>query len=167
MDEYQQQLKHFHPIKSANLVAGLLIDPIFHANTIRIESLVHYILANCGGKQRPSSKKVKAWLNDFPPISDAAYMEDPVENVFVTKVLTDRGDFRIYEGMWEANDFCLQKVLDTIKPIPESFDLNSLFGPIQALLSLSEEVANVIKQIIIKLQTVKTKQISMCPTMRC
>lgn len=141
MDEYQQQLKHFHPIKSANLVAGLLIDPTFHANTIRIESLVHYILANCGGKQRPSSKKVKAWLNDFPPISDAAYMEDPVEDVFVTKVLTDRGDFRIYEGMWEANDFCLQKVVDTIKPIPESFDLNSLFRPIQALSSLSEEVA--------------------------
>ena len=133
MDEYQQQLKHFHPIKSANLVAGLLIDPRFHANTIRIEALVHYILANCGGTQRPSSKKVQAWLNDFPPISGAAYMEDPVEDVFVTKVLTDRGDFRIYEGMWEANDFCLQKVLDTIKPIPESFDLNSLFRPIQAL----------------------------------
>lgn len=141
MDEYQQQLKYFHPIKSANLVAGLLVDPRFHANTIRIEALVHYILANCGGTQRPSSKKVQAWLNDFPPISGAAYMEDPLEDVFVTKVLTDRGDFRIYEGIWEANDFCLQKVLDTIKPIPTSFDLNSLFRPLQALLSLSEEVA--------------------------
>jgi hypothetical protein len=141
MDDYQQQLKYFHPIKAANLVAGLLLDPRFHANTFRIEALVHYILTNCSGTQRPSSKKVQAWLNDFPQISNAAYIEDPVEDVFVSKVLTDRGDFRIYQGIWEANDFCLQKVLDTIKPIPASFDLNSLFRPLQALLSLSEEVA--------------------------
>ena len=138
---YQQQLKYFHPIKSANLVAGLIIDPRFHANTIRLEALLHYILANCVGKQRPSSKEIQAWLNDFPPISDTAFMEDPMEDVFVTKVLTDHGDFRIYEGVWEANDFCLQRVLDTIKSIPSSFNLDSLFRPVQALLSVSEEVA--------------------------
>ena len=102
MDEYQQKLKYFHPIKSANLVAGLLINPKFHANTIRIEALVHYILPNCGGTQSPSSKKIQSWLNEFPPISGTAYTEDPVEDVFVTKVLTNRGDYRIYEGIWEV-----------------------------------------------------------------
>lgn len=141
MQEYTNELTRFNPIKSANLVAGLLVHPKFHANTFRIEGLIHYILANCAGKQRPSPKKIRSWLNDFPPVSGAAFMEDPVEDVFVTNIMTDKGDFRIYEGIWEANDFCLQKVLDTIRPIPPSFDLDSLFNPIHALLSLSEKVA--------------------------
>ena len=135
-------IKKFDPIKSASLVAGLLVNPRFHANTIRIEALVHYILANCSGKRRPPTKQIRSWLNDFPPISGAAHMEDPVEDVFVTNIMTDKGDFRIYEGIWEANDFYLQKVLDTIRPIPPSFDIDSLFKPIYALLNLSEEVAN-------------------------
>ncbi len=138
----RNEISKFHPIKSANLVASLLVSPKFHANTVRIEALIHYILANCGGVQEPSSKIIQSWLNDFSPVSNISYMEDPVEDVFVTKVLTQHGDFRIYEGIWEANDFFLQKVLDTIKSIPSSFDASSLFKPIRALLSLSEEVAN-------------------------
>lgn len=141
MDDFKKQHEYFHPIKSANLVAGLLVIPRYHANTIRIEALIHYILANFMGEQSLSSNKIQVWLNDFPPVSDASFLEDPVEDVFVTKILTAIGDFRIYEGVWEANDFCLQKVLDTIKPIPERFNINSLFRPIHALLSLSEEIA--------------------------
>ena len=68
-------------------------------------------------------------------------MEDPVEDVFITHIMTDQGDFRIYEGTWEANDFHLQKVLDTIKSIPPHFDLPSLFRPIYSLLNISEKVA--------------------------
>lgn len=130
MDHVKTGLENCHPLKSANLIAGLLVDPKFNANTFRIETLIHYVLINCTGVQRPSYKKIRSWLNDFTPISSAANMEDPVEDVFVTSVMTEKGDFRLYGGIWEANDFCLQKVLDTINSIPPSYDLNSLFKPI-------------------------------------
>ena len=136
-----ESIANFHPIKAARLVAGLLVCSKYHANTLRIEKLIHAILANASGSQRPSPGKISSWLNKSSSISSSRFMEDPVEDVFITHIMTDQGDFRIYEGTWEANDFHLQKVLDTIKSIPPHFDLPSLFRPIYSLLNISEKVA--------------------------
>ena len=136
-----ESVTNFHPIKAARLVAGLLVCSKYHANTLRIEKLIHAILANASGSQRPSPGKISSWLNKSSSISSSRFMEDPVEDVFITHIMTDQGDFRIYGGVWEANDFYLQKVLDTTRSLPSHFDLSSLFRPIYALLNISEKVA--------------------------
>ena len=133
--------ENFNPIKSCNLAAGLLVDKRFHSNTYRVEKLIHLTLAHCKGNKTPSSKVIQSWINDFSPISSSEYLEDPVEDVFTSNIYTEWGDFRIYEGIWEANDFHLQIVLDTLKDIPERYNPKEFFEPIKALLSLSEEVA--------------------------
>ncbi len=150
MNELPREIREANPIKSASLVSGLLLAPRFHANTFRIELLIHYLLSHSDGKLQPSSKRIQRWLNDFNPISAASYMDDPVEDVFVAGVMTQWGDFRIYNGLWEGNDFFLQKVLDTIQSIPPNMGSGSLFKPIHALLSISEEVLTVITLHFIK-----------------
>jgi len=141
VNDLSREILETDSIKSASLVSGLLLIPRFHANTFRIELLIHYLLSHSEGKLQPSSERIQRWLNDFSPISSGLYMEDPVEDVFVAAVMTQWGDFRIYSGLWEGNDFFLQKVLDTIQSIPPDMGSDLLFKPIHALLSLSEEVA--------------------------
>ena len=125
--------------KTANLIAGLFLEPSLHTNTLRIEKLLHYALANCKGEQIPSSGRIESWLNRFEPIRDLAKQEDPAEDSFVTSVMTDRGNFRIYSGIWVGNGFYLQKILDAATCL--SLDTGSLFRPINALLAISEAVA--------------------------
>lgn len=141
MDTILQDIQEADPIRSSTLVAGMLIDPLYHANTIRLELLIHYLLSHSDGKLLPSSEVIQHWLNNSDPIGSAFYIEDPVEDVFVANVMTQWGDFRIYNGVWEGNDFYLQKVLDTIQSIPTHMGSESLLKPIHAILCLSEEVA--------------------------
>ena len=141
INQLPQEIREADPIKSANLVSGLLLVPRFHANTFRLELLIHFLVSHSGGKQHSSSKRIQRWLNNFNPISSAFYMEDPVEDVFVSRVMTQWGDYRIYNGLWEGNDFYLQKVLDTIQSVPPNLGSDSLFKPVHMLLCLSEEVA--------------------------
>jgi hypothetical protein len=52
------ELEPFHPLKAATLVAGLLTEPSVQANTIRIEALIHLLLAFANGTVAPSPAPV-------------------------------------------------------------------------------------------------------------
>ena len=43
LPDFGAMLEPFHPVKSAALVAGLLGYPSLHANTLRLEMLVHVL----------------------------------------------------------------------------------------------------------------------------
>lgn len=95
-------------------IAGFLTVPALQANTIRIEILVHLAVVRCCGKRKPGLPEIRNWLNRQLGDTQIARLEDPVEDVFVSNVETPEGNRRLFEGIWESNDYFVQAVLDTL-----------------------------------------------------
>jgi hypothetical protein len=115
-------LKNYSKQHVIALAAGMLTVPKFQANCYRLEILIHLAVANCSGKTKPTRQHIMNWLNR--QLGDhAALMEDPVEDVFVTNVVTKRGAFRILGGTWEMPDLSTNILLQCIKWPPLSRQL--------------------------------------------
>lgn len=121
--------------------AGLLTAPSLQANTIRLEMLVHLAVAHCQGKEKPGYTELGRWLNQYLGQTQMAMWEDPVEDVFVTNVDTPEGNRRVFEGIWESNDYFLQTVLDTLTSRKAPQEFHELLRPAFSLLRLSDCVA--------------------------
>ena len=68
--------------------------------------------------------------------------EDPAENVFITNIATPTGNFRIFEGNRNPNDYNVQTIIDTMYRCQNIKVCGKLFKSAFALLRLSECVAN-------------------------
>jgi hypothetical protein len=121
--------------------AGLLTAPHLQANALRLELLVHLAVAHCTGKKMPGDREIGRWLNRYLGTTQLARLEDPAEDVFVTNIETPEGNRRIFEGIWESNDYFLQIALDTLMSHEAPQACRDLLGPAFALLRLSECVA--------------------------
>jgi hypothetical protein len=135
-------LNKYEPRTTIAWSAGLLTAPQLQANTFRIELLIHLAVAHCAGKKKPGYSDVEEWLNQKHLGQRlVSRLEDPVEDVFVTNVETPKGNYRIFEGIWESNDYSLQVMIDTLmdRNSPDEYWilLQSAFG----LLRLSDCVA--------------------------
>jgi hypothetical protein len=139
--ELQTYLEVFDPIASAALLAGLLTEPSFLANTLRLELSVHLFLGYARGSRKPNRRELQHLLNEELGATFFALMEDPPEDVFVSNVTTAAGNFRIFEGIWESSDFYLQRVLNIIETLPDDEKVYQLRREVFAILKVSEEIA--------------------------
>lgn len=131
----------YAPRATITRAAGLLTAPSLQANTLRLELLVHLAVAHCAGKKKPSYGEFGRWLNNHLDQPDISGFEDPVEDVFITNVDTPEGTRRVFEGVWESNDYFLQVVLDTLLSCETLERCRPLLRPVFALLRLSDCVA--------------------------
>jgi len=122
-------------------LGGLLTAPALQANTIRIETLVHLAVAHCHGYRKPSLTEIDGWLNKYLGNTRIALLEDPVEDVFITNVETPEGNRRVFEGIWESNDYFVQIVLETLDSPGAPPVCRDLLLSAFALLKLSDCVA--------------------------
>ena len=141
MAKLAQILSRHSPRDTIARTAGLLTAPELQANTIRLELLVHLTVAHCAGKKRPSYEELGRWLNYHLGQANIPSLEDPVEDVFITNVGTPEGNRRVFEGIWESNDYFLQVVIDNLlnSNVPE--ECRNILLPAFALLQLSDCVA--------------------------
>lgn len=84
--------------------AGMLVVPKFQANTYRLEFLVHLAVASCSGSQKVSWKHLEHWLNRQLGIRNIAGLEDPPEDVFVSNVICNSGEYLVQGGLGESSD---------------------------------------------------------------
>ncbi len=138
----KKKLRPFHPIKAAALISGLLTLPALHANTLRLEMLIHIILSHSLGNKEPIAQHIHLWLNKELGATSFASLEDPVEDVFITNVITEVGNIRIFEGVWESSDFYLQRLLNVIRILPDGPSTRQLNREVYGILMLSEEIAD-------------------------
>jgi hypothetical protein len=120
-------------------IASLLTLPEFHANSVRLEVLMHLAVAHCAGQQKPTWNEIGRWLNES--LAPLAHFEDPVEDVFITNVISGLGNHRMFEGLWVSGDFWTQNALDVLSGIPNDPHGARLRWHVGALLKLSEELA--------------------------
>lgn len=139
--DWGKYLSEFKYKETVAIAAGLLTLPRLSANSIRCETLVHLAVAYSRGCRQPNRTTFKTVLNEFMGGSQVAVIEDPQEDVFVSNILTENGDLRVFNALWEANDYFTQTLIDitTHYQVPES--LKKTRDSCISLLKLSEEVA--------------------------
>ena len=133
--------ENIDPIKGAAFFAGLLTQPDLQSNTLRLEALIHIILASCTGKRKLNPKNANK-LFQLLNKTFYGYGEDPAEDVFISNIISDKGNFRIFEGIWESNTFTLQRFVDILNYTPDLELFNEIKISVYSLLKLSEEIAN-------------------------
>ena len=120
-------------------LVGLSLCPEFQANLLRIITLIHVALAEARGAKRATRKDLAELLNGFGD-HDARRYEDPPEDVFVSSVATPQGQYRIFNGIYPASDYGLQRLLSAV--LAQNFAQHEQVSQrCQALLRLSETVA--------------------------
>jgi hypothetical protein len=135
-----RDLRELDPLETAAMFSSLLTIPGLQSNCIRIEALVHMALAYGEGRATPTNEFVE---QSFKCLGDGqcGMMEDPSEDEFVTLASTPSGNFRIFEGIWQGASFHLERILDVVESMPDQEPFTCLRNSIQALLTLSDAVA--------------------------
>ncbi len=131
----QKSLAKYDPYSAASLLAALLTFPQLQENQYRIEYLQLTVLRFCRGKQKLSYKRLGELLNEDCP-DYVKHQEDPLEDVYVSTTGDSKGEYLIFEGLFEENAFFLQELLEVlnVRPPPAS---ETILEKIRALLRVS------------------------------
>jgi len=105
------RLNKFNKAATLAMLGGLLTDPELHANTVRLEVLLHLVALRSNGKLRPTATQLREWLNQILGEDLVGHQEDPPEDVFIANVVSGSGNSLLFEGIWEANAGYVQAVL--------------------------------------------------------
>lgn len=137
----KQNLHRYNRWETARLLAGLLTIPECQPNTIRLETLVHIVVATARGARVPRRDDLVVWFNRHFSVPSIAAMEDPLEDVMVSNVVDVSGNHRIFEGIWESNAYWLQCLLHVLEQMPPAPEISAVLRSAAALLDLSNAVA--------------------------
>ncbi len=138
----RRSLKRHRFESTAGRLAGLLTVPSLQANTCRLEVLVHLAVAHCDGVLDPVPERISHWLNSDIGSRLVVNLEDPAEDVFITNVGTPFGNFRLFEGNCDSNDYFVQTILVLLGGRSAQREWRELLGPIMGMLKVSECVAD-------------------------
>ncbi len=121
------------------LISSLLTIPEYQTNCIRLEVLLALVVTYCNGKKKPENKDIGRWFYKIGK-SKSSIGEDPAEDVFVSLVQGENGDYRILEGVWEAAGFYTQIVLDVVLTMPNGKGFDSIKRSVISMLKISDEL---------------------------
>lgn len=128
------------PTTTAATIARMLTEPPLQANCLILETMVHLALARGRGHRTPKQSEVAAWFQALRR-GRPGHMQDPAEDVFVSRVPTRLGNFRIFEGIWEKAGFYLLRLFNALHTAPAGQPWDSIRSSVHAMLILSEAVA--------------------------
>lgn len=131
----------FDPLRLACSFGGLLTEPSLQSNCVRLEALVHLSLATANGTRKPS-ERIVAQLFEGVESGTLGCLEDTAEDVFVSLIVTPRGNFRVLEGIWESAGFHTQRVLNALELIPRGPRYDYMRECVYALLKFSDMVCD-------------------------
>ena len=126
----------------AQPLAGLLIRPENHIATKRFEALIHLAALTCRGTFAPIRRQLREWLNVIILHDPITTIEDPVEDVFVSNVITSFGNARLFMGGWYGNDHYAQACLFALSKIDDRPSVTAVQRHVTAMLRLSDAVAD-------------------------
>ena len=101
-----RDLSDYDPSTAIPLLASLLTLPGYHSHCIRFEILVILAVVYCHGRKKACIQQAVRWFYLIGK-SRCVIGEDPAEDVFVSLVRDGRGDYRLFNGVWEGQVFTL------------------------------------------------------------
>lgn len=138
-NELVRDLSAYDPAVAVPLLASLLTLPDYQSQCIRLEILVALAVAHCRGRKKAHINELKRWFSQIGK-SRCVIAEDPAEDVFVSLVQDDHGDYRLLEGVWEGAGFYTQRILDIVAAIPDETPFAQVKKTARALLTISDMV---------------------------
>ena len=134
-------LSTYDPTVAVPLLAGLLTLPDYQSHCLRLEILVALAVAYCHGRKKANVNEAQRWFSQIGK-SQCAASEDPAEDVFVSLIQDDRGNYRLFEGVWEAAGFYTQRVLDVVATMPDNGQFGQIKKGVRAMLTISDMVCD-------------------------
>ena len=115
--------------------------PENHGATARLEMLLHLAALGCRGSQAPTRRHLQEWLNDVVLQDPITEFEGPVEDVYISNVVTWFGNVRMLEGRWEGNSYYVQTCIAALLRVADRPWAAEALAHAEALLRLSEAVS--------------------------
>lgn len=134
-----RDLSRYDPTVAIPLLASLLTLPKLQSHCIRLEILVVLAVVYCRGRKKANIGDAVRWFAQIGK-SQCVMGEDPAEDVFVSLVQDRNGDYRLFEGVWEAAGFYTHRVLDVITTMPDTGQFGQIKKSVRALLVISDMV---------------------------
>ncbi len=121
-------------------IAGLLTSPQWHASTPSIEILQHLAVVTARGRHVLTPAELPSWLTQLGdgPVDS---IENPVDNLFVSRVVSPHRNYLIFAGTHDAPGYYLERFLDVLEGMPAAEPFAALRRAAYALLALSNAVA--------------------------
>ncbi|MBO6878304.1 MAG: hypothetical protein JJ873_12930 [Maricaulis sp.] len=133
------EIETYHPLRSAELVAALQLEPGLLGNNLRIDALAQLCVALGKGRRRPSEKTINRWFQRLDDTHAGLY-EDPPEGLFVGLIRCSHGEFMVLEGAWESPIFYLQRFVDIVDGMPDERDFAPIKEAVFNALRISNEI---------------------------
>ncbi|MBA4801053.1 MAG: hypothetical protein H2040_04265 [Euryhalocaulis sp.] len=137
-EQIRVTLAKFDPIKLSLTIAGLMTEPDYQGNEIRLDWAIRWALALSAGKKTPKKRDLNRILNQFAEDTGVTRLEDPPESVFVENLPTNRGNFRLLPGVWETAGRKTELVMSAFEQLADAPQKKDALDSIYALLTLSE-----------------------------
>ena len=134
-------LSTYDPTVAVPLLGGLLTLPEYQSHCLRLEILVALAVAYCHGRKKANVNEAQRWFSQLGN-SRCAASEDPAEDVFVSLIQDDRGNYRLLEGVREEASFYTQRVLDVIATMPDKGQFGQINKSFRAMLIISDMVCD-------------------------
>lgn len=119
------------------LLAGLLTLPEYQSHCVRLEVLVALAVVYCRGRKKANINQAIDWFSLIGR-SQCVIGEDPAEDIFVSLVWDDHGDYRLFNGIWEGAGFYTQRLLEVVATMPDEGPFERIKKSVRALLIISE-----------------------------
>ena len=136
-----RDLSAYDPTVAVPLLASLLTLPDYQSQCIRLEILVALAVVHCRGQKKANINEVRRWFSQIGK-SRCVAGEDPAEDVFVSLVQDDHGDYRLLGGVWEGAGFYTQRILDVVATMPDKGQFAQIKRSVRALLTISDMVCD-------------------------
>lgn len=139
--ELFREIENFDPLRLAACFGGLLTVPELQSNCVRLEVTTHLCFSLARGTRKPTEKIIARLFNALGHGMTGS-LEDPAEDIFVSLIVTPRGNFRVLEGIWESAGFHMQRIVNTLEMIAnmDAVAFTPLLNRVYALLKLSDLV---------------------------
>jgi hypothetical protein len=119
------------------MLSGLMTDPSYHANGVRLDWAARSVLAVARGRKKPKRRTLETLLNKLLADARVVRLEDPIEDFFVEAIPTVHGDFAIFSGHWEKAGIHTECILSAFAALPDGGPKQQALRCAYALLSLS------------------------------
>ena len=120
-------------------ISGLLTVPAWQASALRIEVLQHFAVASPDGIRDLRLEDLRDWLDELGS-GPIGRLEDPSEDVFVSRVLGPDIDYLVFDGLYETAGFFAERFINVIDRMPPRPPYTELKASAHALLRLSTAV---------------------------
>ena len=134
--ELAKQMHSFHPVESASVFAGLLLDRRFHMHTLRLELLVHFCVAFGGGTLQMDAESAHTLFTKTGMLT-GIYEHVPT-NDFLQNIAYADGNARVLEGIRKDDAFCLQRFVGMADRWLNNKAYRNMREAVHALLKLSD-----------------------------